>query len=118
MPTVCDGMDTPLYQGLSDALEGASRLDVCSGYPYAFVGLWEHWEGEDGRENKRTTSSTTIITTEANDLVGEIYHWMPTIFAPESYATWLDTSIQETDAHIPLLAPCPSEQMEAYPVST
>lgn len=32
MPTIYDGIDTPLYRGLSDALEGASRLDVCSGY--------------------------------------------------------------------------------------
>lgn len=32
MPTIYDGIDTPLYQGLSDALEGATKLDVCSGY--------------------------------------------------------------------------------------
>lgn len=49
---------------------------------------------------------------------GKIHHRMPVILAPESYATWLDTSIQETEEFIPLLAPYPSEQMEAYPVST
>ncbi len=40
------------------------------------------------------------------------------ILAPESYATWLDTSIQEPDKLMGLLHPYPSEQMEVYPVST
>lgn len=88
------------------------RLET--GTPYAFAGLWEHWEGEDGH----AINSTTIITTEANELVGEIHHRMPVILSPESYATWLDTSIQEPEELMPLLAPYPSEQTEAYPVST
>jgi putative SOS response-associated peptidase YedK len=82
--------------------------------PYAFAGLWESWEGEDGRK----IHSTTIITTEANELVGEIHHRMPVILSPESYSTWLDTSIQEPEELMGLLHPYPSEQMEAYPVST
>jgi hypothetical protein len=32
LPTIYDGIDTPLHQGLSEALDGASSLDVCSGY--------------------------------------------------------------------------------------
>jgi putative SOS response-associated peptidase YedK len=88
------------------------RLET--GTPYAFAGLWESWEGEDGRK----IHSTTIITTEANELVGEIHHRMPVILSPESYSTWLDTSIQEPDELMGLLHPYPSEQMEAYPVST
>lgn len=89
-----------------------------TGTPYAFAGLWESWEGEDGEGNKRTIHSTTIITTEANELVGEIHHRMPVILPPESYARWLDTSIQAPEELMPLLAPYPSAQMEAYPVST
>jgi putative SOS response-associated peptidase YedK len=88
------------------------RLET--GTPYAFAGLWESWEGKDGRK----IHSTTIITTEANELVGEIHHRMPVILPPENYATWLDTFIQEPEELMPLLAPYPSEQMEAYPVST
>lgn len=88
------------------------RLET--GTPYAFAGLWETWESEDGRK----IHSTTIITTEANELVGEIHHRMPVLLAPESYVTWLDTSIQEPEELMPLLASYPSEQMEAYPVST
>jgi putative SOS response-associated peptidase YedK len=43
---------------------------------------------------------------------------MPVILPPESYASWLDTSIQEPDELMPLLVPYPSQAMEAYPVST
>jgi putative SOS response-associated peptidase YedK len=88
------------------------RLET--GIPYAFAGLWETWESEGGRK----IHSTTIITTEANELVGGIHHRMPVILSPESYGTWVDTSLQDPDELTPLLVPHPSDQMEAYPVST
>ena len=86
------------------------RLDT--GTPYAFAGLWESWE-RDGEKIR----SCTIITTEANELVADIHHRMPVILAPEDYACWLDADSGE-DELLSLLAPYPSEQMEAYPVST
>jgi putative SOS response-associated peptidase YedK len=44
--------------------------------PFAFAGLWETWKnGEEIR-------SCTIITTDANDLMGEIHHRMPVILHP------------------------------------
>lgn len=49
------------------------RLET--GTPYAFAGLWETWEGEDGRK----IHSTTIITTEANEFMSGIHHRMPVI---------------------------------------
>lgn len=88
------------------------RLET--GTPYAFAGLWESWQGNDGTR----IHSTTIITTEANHLVGAIHDRMPVILPLESYATWLDTSIQEPEELMPLLAPYPSEEMEASPIST
>jgi putative SOS response-associated peptidase YedK len=88
-------------------------LRLETGTPYAFAGLWESWEGEDSQGHKRTIHSTTIITTEANELVGEIHHRMPVILPPEAYPTWLDTSVQATEDLMPLLTPCPSEAMEA-----
>jgi len=88
------------------------RLET--GTPYAFAGLWETWEGEDGRK----IHSTTIITTEANELVGGIHHRMPVILPPESYGTWLDTFIQEPEELMPLLGPYPSGWMEAFPIGT
>jgi putative SOS response-associated peptidase YedK len=41
------------------------------GSPFAFAGLWESW-GKHGEE----ICSCTILTTDANDQVGEIYHRM------------------------------------------
>lgn len=83
-----------------------------SGRPFAFAGLWETWDrnGEDIR-------SCTIITTEANELVGEVHHRMPVIVAPENYGVWLDPDVREADLLTSLLAPYPDDTMETYPVS-
>ena len=82
------------------------------GRPFAFAGLWESWRG--GREE---ILSCTILTTEANHLVGEIHHRMPVVLAPEDYGLWLDPDVQEADPLLPLLIPYPDNLMEAYPVS-
>jgi putative SOS response-associated peptidase YedK len=79
--------------------------------PFAFAGLWEIWQ--DGEEIR----SSTIITTDANDLMGEIHHRMPVILHPENYGVWLDPDFDEKEALIDLLKPYPSNKMEAYAVS-
>ncbi len=79
--------------------------------PFAFAGLWETWKnGEEIR-------SCAIITTEANDLMGEIHHRMPVILPPENYGAWLDPDFDEKEALTALLKPYPSDEMEAYAVS-
>jgi putative SOS response-associated peptidase YedK len=80
--------------------------------PFTFAGLWESWR-DDGSEVR----SCTILTTEANELVGEIHHRMPVILAPEDYDLWLDPDVREADPLLALLAPYPADSMEAYPVS-
>ncbi len=81
------------------------------GSPFAFAGLWETWRnGEEIR-------SCSIITTDANDLMGEIHHRMPVILPPENYGVWLDPDFDEKEALLTLLKPYPSDEMEAYPVS-
>ena len=42
------------------------------GGPFAFAGLWEHWE-----QGGRVIDSCTILTTDANELVGSIHDRMP-----------------------------------------
>jgi putative SOS response-associated peptidase YedK len=82
------------------------------GSPFAFAGLWESW-GKYGEEIR----SCTILTTEANHLVGEVHHRMPVILPPENYEVWLDPDMREAEPLLDLLRPYPDEEMEAYPVS-
>jgi putative SOS response-associated peptidase YedK len=60
--------------------EGALRLryyvQPAAGELFAFAGLWEQ-------------DTFTVITTEANLVVGAIHDRMPVIIAPEHYAGWL-----------------------------
>ncbi len=84
---------------------------VSSVEPFAFAGLWETWK------NGEEICSCAIITTDANDLMGEIHHRMPVILFPENYGVWLDPDFDEKEALVDLLKLCPSEEMEAYAVS-
>ena len=79
--------------------------------PFAFAVLWESWDKGDG------IRSCTIITTDANDLVGEVHNRMPVILHPEDYEMWLDPDFDEREPLTSLLKPFPAEAMEAYPVS-
>jgi putative SOS response-associated peptidase YedK len=79
--------------------------------PFAFAGLWESWQ------NGREIRSATIITTDANDVVGPIHNRMPVILHPEDYALWLDPGFDEKEPLTTLLKPYSAEAMEAYPVS-
>ncbi len=87
---------------------------IRDGRPFAFAGLWEHWQGSEGT----TVQSCTILTTTSNELVGGIHHRMPVILSPTDYDRWLDPGIQDPEALQPLLRPYPADEMTAYPVST
>ena len=78
--------------------------------PFAFAGLWEHWRGPEGE-----VETCTILTTEANAVLGPIHDRMPVILDPASYDRWLDPGQAKAEE---LLRPCPDEWLEAFPVST
>ncbi|HEU0293881.1 MAG TPA: SOS response-associated peptidase [Anaerolineales bacterium] len=82
--------------------------------PFAFAGLWDHWESPDGSSIK----SCTIITTSPNELTGSIHDRMPVILHPRDYRKWLDPAPQTPESLQPLIKPFPAEAMTAYPVST
>ncbi|MBI4842162.1 MAG: SOS response-associated peptidase [candidate division NC10 bacterium] len=90
------------------------HIRMLDGRPFAFAGLWEHWEGPEGT----VIDSCTILTTTANELVGALHDRMPVILAPQDYDVWLDPAIQEVERLEPLLRPYPAEEMTAHPVST
>ena len=81
--------------------------------PFAFAGLWESWEGPD----HSSIESCTILTTEANELMRPIHERMPVILRRQDYARWLSPAEQDPQLLLPLLIPCDSDEMEAYPVS-
>jgi putative SOS response-associated peptidase YedK len=81
--------------------------------PFAFAGLWEHWQGADGSE----IISCTILTTEANELMHPLHDRMPVILDPQAYDRWLDPTFQDPAALQPLLRPYESGQMTSYAVS-
>ena len=56
-----------------------------------------------------------IITTAANELVGQIHDRMPVILPPNAYARWLANI--EPDPR-DLLVPFPSELMKIWPIGT
>jgi len=80
---------------------------------FAFAGLWEHWQGEDGKE----IESCTIIVTDANEALRPIHDRMPVILDPADYDTWLDPETTDASRLKPLLGPWPAEAMECWPVS-
>ena len=81
--------------------------------PFAFAGLWEHWDGPDGQ----VIESCTLITTVPNDLVRPVHNRMPVILPPDQYELWLDPTMREVKVLESLLQPYPEEAMKAYPVS-
>jgi putative SOS response-associated peptidase YedK len=87
------------------------HIRMQDGSPFAFAGLWESWDKGDGLR------SCTIITTDANDLVGEVHNRMPVILHPEDYEMWLDPDFDEREPLTTLLKPFPAEAMETYMVS-
>ena len=79
--------------------------------PFAFAGLWERWEKGD-----EPVESCTLITCEANGVVGAVHNRMPVILKPEDYARWLDPEEQRAEALVWLLAPLPDDWLAAHPV--
>ncbi|MBF0319661.1 MAG: SOS response-associated peptidase [Nitrospirae bacterium] len=83
-----------------------------SGKPFGFAGLYSMWTNEDGS----MLLTCTIITTEANALVGKIHDRMAVIIHKGDYGLWLGPGVDK-NALLGLLRPYPDDEMEAYDVS-
>ena len=81
--------------------------------PFAFAGLWETWT--DPASGARI-DSTTIIVTDANDVVRPIHDRMPVILSPSDYRLWLDPGLNRPAPLQALLTPCDPAPLMAYPV--
>ncbi len=88
-------------------------FQIRDGRPFAFAGLWDRWEGEDGM-----IQSCTILTTEANEVLKPVHDRMPVILHPDTYDLWLHVDARKQELIKELLLPFPAEEMTSYPVST
>ena len=84
------------------------HIQLKSGEPFAFAGLW--MPGKDGRP------TTAIITTQANELMRSIHTRMPVLLRREDELLWLDPEVTDVQLVLPLLQPYASELMSAYEV--
>lgn len=84
------------------------------GGPFGLAGVWERWQGRDGR----VLETCAIFTCPPNALVAGIHERMPVIVPRSGYDVWLDPAIEDPAAIVPLLAPYAADAMEAWPVST
>lgn len=83
-----------------------------SGKPFAFAGLWETWQSPEGE----TVNTCTILTTQANRVMGTIHDRMPVMLSEEGEKLWLDPQ-QDPQVLEELLKPFDSEEMETFEVS-
>ena len=98
---------------LNSKVKIPTYIRMKDGAPFAFAGLWENWNSPDGSQ----ILSTTIITTNPNQLIAPIHNRMPVIIPKDSYQTWLTTSEIKPEEMNPLLCPYDHTLMDAYQVS-
>jgi putative SOS response-associated peptidase YedK len=77
--------------------------------PMAFAGLWETWKGQH-----QTIEPCAIVTTKANELMAELHNRMPVILDSQDFDWWMTGKTEEVGQ---LLRPCPSDELDAYPIS-
>jgi putative SOS response-associated peptidase YedK len=111
---VADGF----YEWKSPAQKGERkqpyRIQLRSGAPFGFAGLWERWTNP---ANQSVLETCTILTTEANVSLKDIHPRMPVMLSPDAFDRWLDPEA-DLETVQGLLAPYPDNALTAYPIST
>jgi len=89
------------------------RIQLKTGEPFAFAGLWERWEKGEGA----ALDTFTIITTMANALLKPVHDRMPVIVPPQTEEAWLDPDCDNPTKLGELLRPYDSDLMQIHEVS-
>jgi len=86
----------------------------------AFAGLYEIWRDKEYPEDHPSAWlwTATIITTRAEDTVGQIHDRMPMVIEPVRRADWLDPAMTDRADLLALLAPAMAGGLVSDPVST
>ena len=86
----------------------------------AMAGLYEIWRdptrAEDDPDRFRWTC--TVLTTDAEDELGQIHDRMPLMVQPDRWQAWLDPRRSAGPDLLDLLVPAAPGGLEAYPVAT
>ncbi len=88
------------------------------GRSLAMAGLYEIWRDPTRADDDpaRFRWTCTVITTEAEDSLGQIHDRMPLMVEPERWAAWLDPTTAPGEPG-DLLTPAAPGRLEAYPVA-
>jgi putative SOS response-associated peptidase YedK len=81
--------------------------------PFAFAGIWEHWEAPDGKP----LETCSILTTTANAVLRPLHDRMPVILGKEQHARWLDPNVKQAKELEDLFAPLPDDVLTMNPVT-
>jgi putative SOS response-associated peptidase YedK len=102
------------WQKLGSKTKQPYYITLTSGLPMPFAGLWEWWRGEQGNE----IVTCTICTTTANTMMAPFHDRMPVILPHALIDHWFDPAKSSTEDLLPILGQYPSDEMQAWPVST
>lgn len=80
--------------------------------PFAFAGLWEHWQGADGSE----LETAAIVTTEAIAPMAAVHHRMPVIVPPHLHQHWLANDMVDAAEILRAVAAEPDPTLIVAPV--
>jgi len=83
-------------------------ISLASGSPFAFAGLWEHW---DSKSSDESLDTTTIVTTAASQFLSQLHNRMPVVLEPGNAGRWLDGDMDLLDEVI-----ADSAEFRAWPV--
>ncbi|WP_194774768.1 SOS response-associated peptidase [Pararhodonellum marinum] len=100
------------WKQLGKKTKSPNRFTLIDGGLFAFAGIWEEFENQEGKINH----TFLILTTSPNALVAEVHDRMPVILAKEDEKKWLDRYTSETEL-LNMMQTFPSELMNSYPVS-
>ncbi len=87
----------------------------------AMAGLYEIWRDRQVANDDDPGAflwSATVITTTAEDSLGQIHDRMPMLVEPARYDQWLDARATDLESLTNLLVPAAPGRLEAFPVST
>ena len=80
----------------------------------AIAGLWTSWK-DPNQPNSQLLHTVVALTTNANDMVGEIHHRMPVLLDEQGVDNWLDANIQSP---LDALEAVPNDALVVRAVST